>query len=254
MSHPRPYYHEFAWAYDLLQADQIAHRLDFIQAVLSEHGVGAGCRILDAGCGTGRYTAGLASRGFRALGADRSRDLIAVARARETDRAHSPGFVIADLLNISFGCPFDAVLCRGVLNDFVEETDRRSIFLQFAAWLRGGGIVIFDVREWTRTLARYSKAPLHRRTIELLNGVLRFQSETALDIESHRLLVQERFDLEAVGVRTAIENDFIMRCWTPDEVFTHLSKAGLEHIGRHSAYGEGDRAWSDRLVIVARKA
>jgi hypothetical protein len=33
MSAKRPYYHEFAWAYDLLQTDPVSPRIDFIDGV-----------------------------------------------------------------------------------------------------------------------------------------------------------------------------------------------------------------------------
>jgi hypothetical protein len=50
----RPYYHDFAWAYDLLQTDPIAPRVDFIEGVLRAQGIHADSAILDGGCGTGR--------------------------------------------------------------------------------------------------------------------------------------------------------------------------------------------------------
>src|SRR5258708_25544993 len=79
MPSPRLYYHEFAWAYDLLQPDPVASHVDFIQATLNVNGITNGAHILDAGCGTGRYAVELAKRGFRVSGVDRSPDLIAVA-------------------------------------------------------------------------------------------------------------------------------------------------------------------------------
>ena|SRR5271167_2592528 len=130
---------------------------------------------------------------------------------------------------------------------------RWHIFHRFVAWLRPDGILIFDVREWTRTLDRYSKNPLHRRIIELPTGKLEFQSETVLNLQSRRLCIRERFDIERNGVQTSTENDFVMRCWTPEEIAAHLSHAGLDPIATHSTYGEADLAWSDRLVVVALK-
>ena len=51
----RPFYHRFAWAYDLLQTENVSARLDFIEASLAKLGVSRNARVLDAGCGTGRY-------------------------------------------------------------------------------------------------------------------------------------------------------------------------------------------------------
>jgi 2-polyprenyl-3-methyl-5-hydroxy-6-metoxy-1,4-benzoquinol methylase len=253
MDSPRPYYHEFAWAYDLLQNDSIVPRVDFIQAVLGQNRIPANATILDAGCGTGRYATELAKRGFRVCGVDRSTEFIAIARNREPDALEGLEFVIANLLEASFPSLFDAVLCRGVLNDFVKDGERGSIFRKFAAWLRPGGILIFDVRERTKTLERYAKGLQHRRTVELPNGTLEFQSTTVLDMESCQLRIRERFDIERGGVHASTENDFVMKCWTASEITFHLSEAGLDEIATHSNYGEDGLAWSDRLVVVALK-
>lgn len=72
-------------------------------------------------------------------------------------------------------------------------------------------------------------------------------------VQSRRLCIRERFDIERNGVQTSTENDFVMRCWTPEEIAAHLSHAGLDPIVTHSTYGEADLAWSDRLVVVALK-
>jgi SAM-dependent methyltransferase len=225
--------------------------VDFIQAVLNRNGIVSNSKILDAGCGTGRYAAGLAKRGFRVWGVDRSEELIAIARNREPDAPERPEFATVDLREASFPSLFDAVLCRGVLNDFVEDGDRSAIFQRFSAWLRPGGTLIFDVREWGKTLDRYTIRPLYRRTVALPNGVLAFQSETVPHPETRQLHVRERFDIQQAGTQASTVNDFVMRCWTSDEITFHLSEAGLEEIARHSNYGDHDLKWSDRLVVVA---
>jgi SAM-dependent methyltransferase len=250
---PRPYYHQFAWAYDLLQADPIAPRVDFIQTVLEQRGITGNSTALDAGCGTGRYASELAKRGFRVCGVDRSPELIAVAQGRDSDRAHRPSWVITDLLEASFPDPFDAVLCRGVLNDFVDDAGRSCIFHRFASWLRLGGILIFDVRDWAKSVTRYTLEPFHRRNIQLPGGTLQFQSETVVQADMRRLLIKERFDVDRNGTQTCVENDFVMRCWSTDEVSTHLSAAGLDVAAVYPSYGEDDHAWTDRIVTVASK-
>lgn len=253
MSTARPYYHEFAWAYDLLQNDPVATRMDFVEGILSSQGVGANCTILDAGCGTGRYVIELARRGYHICGVDRSPELIAIAQNRALHAAVHPEFMIADLLAVAFTRLFDAILCRGVLNDLVEESDRVAIFQQFAAWLRPGGILIFDVREWTRTVARYEKNSIHQRTVELPDGMLHFQSETVLDLESRQMRIHECFEVSRNDTQTSKVNDFVMGCWTPPEIRERLLTAGFDETGTYPTYGESDGVWSDRLVLVARK-
>jgi hypothetical protein len=135
----------------------------------------------------------------------------------------------------------------------VDDVERRRIFHQFETWLRPGGILIFDVREWTRTVERYATIPVHGRTLNLPDSKLEFQSDTVLDPESRQMRIHEQFNVERNGVRTSMENDFVMRCWTPGEITIHLSEAGLDPIAQYSTYGERDVAWSDRLVVVALK-
>ncbi len=248
----RPFYHEFAWAYDLLLAEPIISRVDFIEEVLSQHGVASGSDILDAGCGTGRYAVELVKRGFKVYGADRSSALIGVARERIVNDAEVPEFLVGNLLDLSFAREFDAVLCRGVLNGFVTDPDRSVMFRQFGQWLRLGGILIFDVREWTGTRARYMQNSVYRRSVAVPDGRLHFESKTVLDDGSRLMLIHERFEMERDGVRTSSENDFEMRAWTLEEVATALKIGGFAEIASYPSYGEAGQ-WLDRVVIVARR-
>jgi SAM-dependent methyltransferase len=253
MKSARPFYHEFAWAYDLLQTESVSARVDFIHAILTRNGIATDSSVLDAGCGTGRYAAEFAKRGFKVCGVDSSPELIAAANSRHSGGEDRAGFVIADLLAVSFQKPFDVVLCRGVLNDFVVDTNRQSIFRQFVTWLRPGGILIFDVREWSTTVARYTQNSIHRRTVEFANGLLCFQSETLLDHESGRMLIHERFEIHKEGESSSTESEFVMRPWTAGEIASRLHVNSLQELTTDTGYGETDQAWSDRLVVTARK-
>jgi len=249
----RPYYHEFAWAYDLLQTENVLARVDVIVKILAQNGIAVGSRILDAGCGTGRYAAEFAKRGFKTCGVDSSPELLAVAKGRDYGDGRVAEYLVADLLTVSFQKTFDCVLCRGVLNDFVADASRRSIFRQFANWLRPGGILLFDVREWKKSVARYSQNSLHHRTVDLPDGRLRFESETRLDHESGLMLIRERFAMDRGGDTSFTENEFVMRPWTGHEIAGYLNVHLLQELGTSPSYGESGQTWSDRLVITARK-
>jgi len=80
----RPFYHEFAWAYDLLVAPPVADdECEGMAAWLARRGVRPPAAVLDAGCGTGRYAVELARHGFVVTGVDRSpEDRIVTAASR----------------------------------------------------------------------------------------------------------------------------------------------------------------------------
>jgi SAM-dependent methyltransferase len=58
----RPFYGEYAWAFDLLIDRPVGQECAAITAWLSDRGVLPGATLLDAGCGTGRYARELARR------------------------------------------------------------------------------------------------------------------------------------------------------------------------------------------------
>ena len=82
MSDPvsRPFYDEYAWAYDFVIPPPGEEQLDFIADAYARRGAGAGSHVLDAGCGVGRYALGLARRGYVVEGVDLSPLLIEEAQ------------------------------------------------------------------------------------------------------------------------------------------------------------------------------
>lgn len=100
----------------------------------------AGTRALDAGCGSGHYTAWLAERGADAVGVDASAEMLAEARERHGDRAD---FQRADLRGpLPFADDgFDLVLCQLTLDHVAEwgPTVR-----EFARVLVDGGTLVLS--------------------------------------------------------------------------------------------------------------
>jgi 2-polyprenyl-3-methyl-5-hydroxy-6-metoxy-1,4-benzoquinol methylase len=79
----RPFYTDFAWAYDLLIQEPVTERLAFITQMLAQHSVVPGAHVLDAGCGTGRYSVALAELGLKVTGIDASLEQVTEARRRQ---------------------------------------------------------------------------------------------------------------------------------------------------------------------------
>ncbi len=252
----RPFYHEFAWAYDALIARPVADECAGITAWLARRGVAPGAAVLDAGCGTGRYAVELAGRGFAVTGIDRSFELLEEARSRARDAGLPITLVEADLLDLPAapgGRLHDAIVCRGVLNDMVGAAARAAALGGFARMLRPDGVVWLDVRDWSRTAARKTVEPVTERRVATPRGSLAFQSVTRVDPATRRLLVSERHALTTSAGERVATHEFVMQCWTRDELDGALGVAGFEAI-EHAAAGTGAGAdFEDRLVVTASR-
>jgi glycine/sarcosine N-methyltransferase len=250
----RPFYGSFAWAYDLLSDRPIASECAQIASLLSDRGLPSDARLLDAGCGTGRHAVALAGRGYRVTGLDASADLVAVARQRAGAAAVT--FVTADLTALPAAPPqYDAILCRGVLNDLVDDRTRRDAFQAFAGGLVSGGAVVLDVREWEATARRKTREPVHERTVRTVHGTLTFRSETRLDYATRRLLITERHLLTSPERTTSADYDFVMRCWTRAELDALVGAAGFTAVEYLASFDRASPMGStDRLVVVASRS
>jgi SAM-dependent methyltransferase len=250
MTPERPFYGSFAWAYDHLVDRPIAEEGFAVAGMLAEAGVRAPANVLDAGCGTGRHAAVLTALGYRVLGLDRSPALLAVARAGPAK--NGVRLAVADLLALPVRAAWAGILCRGVLNDVLDDAVRGAVLRGFADALRAGGALILDVRDWDATVRSKTAQPVHERTVDTGRGRLTFRSETRLDAVTRRLLISERHALTAGGRATTETYEFVMRCWTPDELRGRLSDAGFEIVQLRPGYTE-PAARPDRLVVIARR-
>jgi SAM-dependent methyltransferase len=251
---PRPFYTEYAWAFDLIIDRPVRKECAVIASWLIERGVLPGARLLDAGCGTGRYARELARRGYRVHGIDRSPDLLDVAATQSGDRTGAVSFALGDILTLPVG-EYDAILCRGVLNDFIEDEDRHAVCSSLAHALRPGGILVLDVREWEASAARKLQEPVFRKRVTTERGLLTFTSVTALDAERRRLVVSEQHSLVHDGKERAHDYVFVMRCWTREELSESLASNGLHQVAYFGAFDPAvESGRTDRIVAVAERS
>jgi ubiquinone/menaquinone biosynthesis C-methylase UbiE len=228
----RPFYEKYAWAYDLIISRNQKQECAFIEKVLADFGIGHGAAILDAGCGTGNYSVELMQRGFRVTGVDHSSQLLMLARKKAAAAGLEIPFDVGDILTLNVDCQYDAVLCRGVLNDLVEEHDRIQVFRSFAAFLRFGGALILDVRDWEKTVKTKSAEPVLRKKVDVDGNILEFTATSELDPTNRLLRVHETHKYRDDESRY----DFTMKCWTTEELAGNMNAAGFGEIGFFDSY------------------
>jgi 2-polyprenyl-3-methyl-5-hydroxy-6-metoxy-1,4-benzoquinol methylase len=103
-----------------------------------------GMRVLDVGCGVGRWSRLLASRGARVTGVDLSPTMIAQAERRAaasglTDRCR---FIVQDTAALEVGGTFDLILCVTVLQHLTDLTALRCALRRMARHLEAGGRLV----------------------------------------------------------------------------------------------------------------
>ena len=248
----RPFYAEYAWAFDLLIDRPVEKECGVIADWLVARQILPGATVLDAGCGTGRYSRELARRGYVVHGVDRSPELIEVAKGRVGERTGGVSFAVADITDPPAD-QYAAILCRGVLNDIIDDHQREAVFAAFAGALRPQGALILDVREWGASAERKAREPLFRKRVSTDRGELTFTSSTALDPERRLLLISERHQLVGQGDERVSDYQFVMRCWEREEVGMLFARHGFNNIQYFGAYDHSvDLAATDRLVAVAQ--
>jgi SAM-dependent methyltransferase len=248
----RPFYSEYAWAFDLLIDRPVRKECAVMVEWLVDRGVLPGAEILDAGCGTGRYSVELARRGYRVQGIDLSPELVEVADARTIGAAGVVSFALGDIFLLP-RARYAGILCRGVLNDIIDDVRRDAAFGAFARALRSNGALILDVRDWGASEERKAREPLFRKRVSTDRGELTFTSITTLDQGARRLLVSERHVLVENGKERVSDYEFVMGCWEWNELDSRLARHGFGNVQYFGAYDPGiPVGTTDRLVAVAQ--
>jgi ubiquinone/menaquinone biosynthesis C-methylase UbiE len=171
-------YDRMAERYDELRRDDegLAEQLE----VTIEEGLGGATRLLDLGCGTGRFAAAASARlGLRVWGVDASRAMIARARER---RLRGAGFrqARADALPFRDGW-FDAVVARLVVHALGDE--RRAALGEAARVLEPGGRLFV----WTfgrEHFERFYLRPYLPRLVEIDLARFPMPDELAAELRS----------------------------------------------------------------------
>jgi ubiquinone/menaquinone biosynthesis C-methylase UbiE len=133
----RKAYDQWASTYDISPNPQIVLEFPDVLGLLAPI---AGETILDAACGTGRYTMAIAEHGAVAIGLDFSTEMLAIARRRMP----ATEFYAADLMKpLPFvSHRFDAILTAQALK---HVPDLGIVISEFARVLRPGGRLVFSV-------------------------------------------------------------------------------------------------------------
>ena len=238
----RPFYDLHGDLYDLLVNDPVE---PWVEAIIEQLRVSGGrdlC-ILDAGCGTGRHAAALMDAGYRVSLLDAAPKLLQIAAGRCPGAPLHEGDICTPLEQT-----FDAITCRGVLNDLTTDAEREAALYSFATMLAPHGLLALDVREAETSRCRADDQP--KRTEVQIGDDARIVFTSTTGWSGGLMIIDEThelFDAAAAPARTV--NTFTMRPWTIDELNRRLRGAGFGEVMIRPGVG---RRTADRLFVTAR--
>ncbi|KUF19175.1 class I SAM-dependent methyltransferase [Streptomyces silvensis] len=135
--------------------------------------ISSGEKVLDIGCGTGRFTVPMADKGAQVSGLDISRSMLEVAERKLHERGLSADLREGDMAHLPFpDASFDTVTSMLALMH-IPLADRPAVFAEVQRVLRPGGRMLLGVKNSVFE--------------EMFTGD-RFASVDVTDVESKQLL------------------------------------------------------------------
>jgi SAM-dependent methyltransferase len=247
---PRPpegdwYRDSFDGLYPILYAHRDHREAEGLLRVLSGEVPFHDGRVLDLGCGPGRFLAALAARGAHAVGIDLSLQLLTRAR----DAAPRSPLVRADMrgLPLREGSFRSALMMFTTFGYFAREREDVGVLEGIARVLEPGGTLVLDTIH-----SRHAREHLVRRSDRLVEGLQVLETRW-IDPEGPFLRKETRVGPMQDGtIRTYRER---LRLYEPAQLGAMLEAAGFDVRLRWGDY-QGkpfDAGSSPRLLLIARR-
>ena len=209
-------------------------------------------RVLDLGCGEGRYTRVLAAAGMRITGFDYSEELLAEAGARSPALPGAPTYVRGDMRSLPFFGQFDGVVSLFTsFGYFDEPSDDVKVLDGVARALVPGGRFLVDVVNEVRLRRALVPESEERRGHRVIRSRRRIDDTTPGGpyVRKHVHVVDDRTGATLLDVEERV------RLYSADAMDAALAEAGLTPSG--SRYGDLEGAAFGpealRLVRVAQR-
>ncbi len=207
--------------------------------------------VLDVACGSGIPTILLAKMGYRMVGVDRSREMLAVLEAK---RGSLPIEVVcADIRDFRLPQEVDAAISLyDSINYLLTEEDlERCFFCVYRALKKSGAVFAFDMNTLYGLAAGWGTRTITRETDEVIS-IWQNQFDPETRISTLRLTFWEKLPDGELGEK--MEELHQERGYTTEEVAAALRRAGFSqvHFYHHGGFLPVG-PWTVRMMVVALK-
>ncbi len=211
-------YKAFADAYDSA-IDPAAYHLKTIKKLIPKK-----ARVLDIGCGTGKYTIPLAEAGHNISGLDASREMLAVAKKKSAENGLKIGFLEGKIGSFSAEKKFGFAFSCDFFNHFMEFRELERAFYSVHSLLEKSGSFAFQY---------YGKKYFKEAATDLPYGGRAGKSyfvwENFFNGKNFEVLLTS-FKPKKSGLFERIESSVFQTSFSPAKIKKALKKAGFRAI------------------------
>jgi SAM-dependent methyltransferase len=211
-------------------------------------------KILELGCGTGKYTEILLKKGYNTLSLDLSEEMLEIARKKIPNGK----FIQGDIKNLNLNEKYDAcLLLFAVLGYITENKHLENVFQNIKAHLNPGGFLIFDV--WNG-LAVLNEKP-EERVKEVENEKIKVSryATPELNAEKHICDVNYKFFIKdkITGIINKINEVHRVRFFFPQELKKYLEDSGFEILKICPSFESNsmldENSWHMTVIVKLKK-
>ena len=223
---------------------------DFFEKILDREAKARPELVLDLGCGTGKMTLELSSRGYDMTGIDYSPDMLDVARDTAEEQGADVLWLCQDMREFElYGTVDLTVSCLDCINHLTRPSDVEKTFKLVHNYLIPDGLFVFDINGKYKFENIYADRSY---VMEEDGGVCIWQNnydEKKKICDFYITLFEECED----GRYERYDEEQRERMYTLSEMKKLLEKCSLEFIGAYSDFEFKEATDDDeRIYIVAR--
>lgn len=169
------FYDQLAPYYKYIYPDwdaSVTRQAKILDEVISEYAQTPVKTILDASCGIGTQSIGLARLGYQISASDLSAGEIEKAKTEAINAGLSIDFQVADMRKVCemFPGPFDVVIsCDNSIPHLLNDSEILLAFKQFFQCTKEGGLCLVSVRDYAQ-MERQDGKKMFPRTIHPIDG------------------------------------------------------------------------------------
>ncbi|KYK38260.1 MAG: hypothetical protein AYK18_17565 [Theionarchaea archaeon DG-70] len=211
-------------------------------------------KILDAGCGTGRYLIPLAEKGHEVVGIDTSSEMLSILRKKlaECNSKIRTSVYCADMRNVDFEAEFDAAICMYTFNYLISDEDIMRTLRGLYNSLKRDGIVVIDIHNFLYHLDNFEKVTIDHFEKDNIHiqRIIRYDVDNVTCI----CYYDEYATINEAGKVSTYHEVHPLRIMTHNEMRKFLTEANFGNIKCFADYTTKEAKKSaHRLVFVGEK-